>query len=464
MSIYKELKKYSKKNISAMHMPGHKRHNFLHNKLPYKLDITEIDGFDNLHSPNSLLKDAQQKLAKLYNSDSSFYLVNGSTSGILASIKACCSIGDKIITTRSCHKSVYHAIELLNLQAIFIPQNVSQDNIFCSINPNYLEKTLNENKDAKCVLITSPTYEGVISDIKTISNLCHKFNIPLIVDEAHGAHLFLLNKSAINHGADIVINSLHKTLPSLTQTACLHLNSKYVDKTKIQHTISIFNTSSPSYILMASIDECVDFLFKNGQKYMQKLQKNINYFLNLCKNLKFLKILDNSNNQFYDYDKTKIVILTTHANISGTELMDKLRQQKIELEMANINYALAYSTIFDTKKDLSKLYKALKTIDNSLQNSNKQIQTFDFNLNQNYQFPKSTYNISKQVDFKDSINQTCCEYVWIYPPGIPLLLPGEIISKQIYDYILYCKNCGLKINSTFGQIPGKINIIKLDKK
>lgn len=460
MRLYKLLKTYSKKNIIAMHMPGHKRHTFLHNKLPYKLDITEIDGFDNLHNAEGVLKNCQQKATKLFGTRKSFYLVNGSTCGIEASIKTCCNLGDKIIIPKNCHKSVYHTIELLNLKCVFVDTQTDDNNIIKDISYKQLDKVLKSNPDAKCVLITSPTFEGVISDIKKISSVTHKYNIPLIVDEAHGSHLFLENKSAINLGADIVINSLHKTLPSLTQTAILHVCSKRIDINKIQHNLSIFMSSSPSYILMSAIDECVEFLIKNGKKYYQKLQNNLFLFKQLSNNLKYIKILNNNKKEYFNLDNSKITIITTNCNISGQQLMQKLRQQKIELEMCYTNYALAYATIFDTKKDFLKLYKALKKIDNTLTDKKKLINFNNFIPNIKYTICDALSKENEIIKFKNCLNRVCGEYIWIYPPGIPILVPGEIITKDIYTYITNAQKCDLDIKSTKWLMPNKICVVK----
>lgn len=460
MKLYDELIKYSKKKIVSMHMPGHKGNKFgMSNILPYKLDITEIDGFDNLHNPKEILLDCENKLTKMYGAYKSFYLINGSTSGILSSIKYFCDIGDKIITTRNCHKSVYHTIEFLNLKTAFINSKVDKNGIVQNILPQDLQDVLENNKDAKCILITSPTYEGVISDIKSLSNVAHKYNIPLIVDAAHGAHLFLEQKNAIALGADVEISSLHKTLPSLTQTAALHINSK-IDVNKMQHAISLFMTSSPSYILMASIDECVEFLINFGEKYYKKLQKNINLFAKKCKILNNITILNNDSKNYYDYDPSKIVIM---ANGNGKKIMEELRKNNIEAEMVSSNYALAYATMFNTKKDFDRLFEVLKQVDATIKNKT---------LTNESQRIASSYKLSihdalagnhSQSKLENATEKICGEYVWVYPPGIPVLIPGEVISREKIDYIKDVYNKNFEILSTNNDIPDKITIVKLDK-
>ncbi len=461
MRLYKKLENYSNKHIIPMHMPGHKRRlHILKNKIPYNIDITEIDGFDNLHNPQGILKECIDKATKLYSTKQSFYLINGSTCGILASIKCLCNIGDKIILPRNCHKSVYHIIELLNLSCVYLPVETDEHNIYKEVNVNNFKNIIENNKDAKCVILTSPTYEGVISDIKSISKVCHKYKIPLIVDEAHGAHLYINKKSAINNGADIVINSFHKTLPSLTQTALLHICGNLVDIDKMYSSLAIFESSSPSYILMSSIDECIEFLAKYGESHYKKLHNNLMLFKNITKNLKHLEIINYTNKcNFFDFDETKIVICTTKSNINGFELMEELRHRKIELEMAYSDYAIAMTTIFDTKKNLLKFAKTLMNIDKTLCFKEKE-------KCNNVILPKtemSIYNAklqqTKLVSLKNAIDNVCAEYVWAYPPGIPILVPGEVITQQIYQYILHIKQNDIEINCKSKNID-KIYICK----
>ena len=460
MKLYNELIKYSKKKIISMHMPGHKARQYpMHNFLPYKLDITEIDGFDNLHNPKEILLDCENKLAKIYGAYKSFYLINGSTSGILSSIKYFCDIGDKIITTKNCHKSVYHAIEFLNLKPAFIDTDVDENGIIKEISPKNLLKTILANKDAKCVLITSPTYDGVISDIKFLAKIAHEYNIPLIVDAAHGAHLFINGKNAIALGADVEITSFHKTLPSLTQTAAMLINPK-IDVNKMQHAVSLFMTSSPSYILMASIDECVEFLTNHGTEYYSKLQKNIKLFTKNTKQLKNIKIIDNTDGNYYDYDNTKLVI---YSRGNGNTIINKLREHKIELEMSQPNYAIAYTTMFNTKADFDKLYNALKIIDKQIKPVSNKNNILNFKSTHQTTIHDALASDKTQISLSKAAGKICAEYVWTYPPGIPILLPGETITKEKIAYIKEIFEQNFSINSTKMDLPDKITVIKLDK-
>lgn len=461
MKLYSLLKKYSKKHVVAMHMPGHKRHKFLHNSLPYDIDITEIDGFDNLHNPNGILKERMEFASKLYKTKRTYFLVNGSTCGILASIKSVCENGDEILIAKNCHKSVFHAIELMDLKCSFIPSHFDDETkIHLQIYPEDVDLCLKNNRGIKCVLITSPTYEGVISNIEKIAEVVHKYNIPLIVDEAHGAHLYLTNNSACQKGADIVINSLHKTLPSLTQTALLHICSDRIDAEKVSKSLSIFESSSPSYVLMASIDECITFMSKFGEKYFARLQKNLDCFKEAVKNLKNLKVLGyTTSHSFYDFDMTKIVILTSQTNIDGEELMRRLRAKNIELEMSYVNYAIAITTIFDTKKDLLYLAKVLNNIDKTLENVEKNIQIKNINNKVSLTINQALKTSSEIIDINQSIGKVCAEYVYVYPPGIPILIPGQIINQETCEYIKYIAKHNLNLISSTGLLPNMIKIV-----
>ncbi|HPB17928.1 MAG TPA: aminotransferase class V-fold PLP-dependent enzyme, partial [Clostridia bacterium] len=251
--IFHKLRQPALQKSIPFHMPGHKRNMKCSahlNKLGIRYDITEIPGYDNLHDPKDIIYDAMKKAEMLWNSKYSFFLVNGSTCGILAAISSLADPGDKIIVARNSHKSVYNAIELLDLQPVFLNLPICAElSIPGSINPEIVYNAISANPDAKMVFLTSPTYEGVISDIQSICDISHKMNIPVVVDEAHGAHLKLneyFNNSAVSSSADIVIQSLHKTLPSLTQTAIAHICTNTVDRDKFQRYLSVFQTSSPS--------------------------------------------------------------------------------------------------------------------------------------------------------------------------------------------------------------------------
>ena len=384
--------------------------------------------------------------------------------------------GDKVLVARNSHKSVYNAIEINNLNPIYLLPKIDKYGIDKNIDINNIKENLEKNKDIKLVIITSPTYEGVISDIKKIVEISHKYNIPVLVDEAHGAHLKFINKlsenEAINAGADIVIQSLHKTLPALTGTAVLHIQGEYVRKENIERELSIFETSSPSYILISSIEECLDIVKNKGTELFKKYQENLKYFYKETRKLKNLKILGNEileENEKYYYDFGKIVIITSNCEITGKELSDILRTDyKIELEMSSINYALAMTSICDTKENFERLLQALIEIDEKLEKEKvKIVKEIEKTRKIEIKLPKFKMNILEAInnenieflDYNKLEGRILKEYIWVYPPGIPLITPGEEISKEIIDKIKEFLQAGIEIRTTNNKFP-KIGVIK----
>ena len=466
-NLQEKLEEYYNKNYLPMHMPGHKRNiKLLGEELPYKIDITEIEGFDDLHHANGLIKDIEDKAKKTYGSKRSFILVNGSTCGILAGIRSVVNFGDKVLVARNSHKSVYNAIELNNLDSIYLSPKVNRYGIDENIDVNEVERTLKENRDIKLVVITSPTYEGIISNISSIVSVAHKYNIPVLVDEAHGAHLSfmenLCKKEALNSGADIVIQSLHKTLPALTGTALLHIQGELVREENVARELSIFETSSPSYILMSSIEECLDIIISKGKELFKEYENNLKYFYSETRKLQKLKILGNEieNKEYYDFGK--IVIITKNTNITGKELSDILRDEyKIELEMSSINYALAMTSICDKKESFTRLLKALKEIDKRIEEKEEKFEDYNIII------PKKEMKVSEAIrnksykleDYKEIEGKTSKEYIWVYPPGIPLITTGEVINKETIKKINEYKKANIEIRTTFDKFP-KIEVIE----
>lgn len=466
--LYDKLKNYSKSGIYPFHMPGHKRTDITEEGIiPYNIDITEIHDFDNLHSPNGVIDEIQKKAAKLYSAQHAFILINGSTGGILSAIRSMTNQGDKILMARNCHKSVYNAVELLNLNADCVfPDTNSEFNILTSVSPQEIDDKLTESDNKiRLVIVTSPTYEGVVSDIKSISEICHKHGAKLLVDEAHGAHFPFSNSfpaEALTGGADAAVLSLHKTLPSLTQTALLITNDDTLSEI-LAENLSVFETSSPSYILMSSIEKCLKFCESNKNKF-DEYCSNLKIIRKKLENLKNLKIYDKTDTDF-DYDIGKIVISTANANISGTKLAETLRNDyKIETEMAYSDYVIAMTSVCDTKDGLEKLSDALISIDSKLSEeadtehiSLKNLYTGkNFKSYELYKFHKET------IPFESSEFKTSAEYIWAYPPGIPLIVPGEIISKELINYIEYLSACKVEIMSTKGNMPHSLSVVKKD--
>ncbi len=465
--LEEELENYFDENYLPMHMPGHKRNiKLLGEKLPYKIDITEIEGFDDLHHPEGIIKEIEEKAKKIYKSKKSFILVNGSTCGILAGIRSVVNYGDKVLVARNSHKSVYNAIEINCLNPIYVLPKIDKYGINKNIKADDIENILEKNKDIKLVIITSPTYEGVLSDVKSIVNIAHKYKVPVLVDEAHGAHLSFMENSnfeALNCGADIVIQSLHKTLPALTGTAILHIKGDLVKEEDVRRELSIFETSSPSYILMSSIDECLDLIERNGEKLFLDYQENLKYFYNEAKALKKLKVLGNELLEKNLYDFGKIVVITKNTNITGKELSDILRKDyKIEVEMSSNYYIIAMTSICDSKESFERLLNALKEIDLKLE------EVEDNTVSYKIQLPKKEMTINEALEsknfklenYKNLEGKISKEYIFAYPPGIPIITPGEVFDKNIINIIESYIKSNIELISTFNKFPNIKIVVK----
>ncbi len=452
-TIYKALIEYKKSKALRMHMPGHKGRKRLFG-IDSSLDITEITGFDNLHNAEGIIEYSMEIASKKWGSEKSYYLVNGSTCGILSAIRALAKRGDKVIVARNAHKSVFNAIELCGLQPVFImPSVIEELNIFGSVSTASVKKALDENDNIKLVIITSPTYEGVISDIASISKLAHKHNALLLVDEAHGAHLGFkpFKDGAVKSGADVVVESLHKTLCAPTQTAIMHCG-KGIDFKEIEHQLSVFETSSPSYAFLSSIDHCVRNLNDNS---FIKWAEAIDEFYEKAQAFSNIKVLGNcykNYSEIFDYDKTKIVICPENELSGGYALFNVLREKyNIECEMATDGYVLALTGAGDNKKTIKKLYKALLKIDSSNNYKKRTQPVFLYENPKMKTTPeKASGGESEIINLGESRGRVSAEYVWAYPPGIPIVIPGE----EIPDILINAdESTILRLKSQEGILP-----------
>lgn len=447
MTLPEQLRRYSESGACPMHMPGHKRAD-LGGPLPWGLDITEIDGFDNLHDAQGILKEGMDRAARLYGSDRAFYLVNGSTCGILAGVCAVAHPGDTVLLSRGCHKSVYHALELRELVPVYLTAPLDPaSGVTASLPPQAVADALAAHPEAKLLIITSPTYEGVCSDLKSIVALAHGSGVPVLVDAAHGAHLGFspaFPGGAVSSGADIVIQSLHKTLPSLTQTSLAHWNRGLVDGDEFARQLSIFETSSPSYLLMGSIDQCVDLLERRGTELFAAYETNLAAFDRAIAGLRHLRVLCHSEDRmadhpgFFAFDPGKLVISTRGTGLTGPGLMEQLRREdNIELEMAMGDYALAMTSICDTGKSLGQLADALLRIDGGLHPVPAPVTPPAFPLPERRLLISQARRLpGEAVPLTEAVGRISGGMVWAYPPGVPLLVPGEVLSAELAAVLL----------------------------
>lgn len=514
--ILSKLDKYKDENIVPMHMPGAKRNKELIELYmgdmgnPYEKDITEINGFDNMHNAETIIKDAFDEAAELYGADESWYLVNGSTAGNMSAICGVTHKNDVVIMARNCHISVYNAVILNELNPVYIyPEYDEEYGYYKGITLKEIKVIVDkyssdhDRNDIKAVILTSPTYEGNVSDIKSIAEYLHQYNIPLIVDEAHGAHFNFSEsfpQSAVKSGADVVINSVHKTLPSLTQTAIMHINYGIVDVERIRRYWNIYQSTSPSYILMSSIARSLSIVKNNGDKLFAEYVDKLTILRNGLSELKHIRLINTD-------DISKLVLGYKDAKWLYDTLFYKY---KIQLEMSSIKYVIAMTSIFDSQEYYDRVLAALKEIDEELDNrvlaalkeideeidesiskydredilNSKVDKDLDNRFNSihngeadnrlNYSSINNQDNGNKinVVDFRDEQALTIAEAfnrrdlsgcdeiqmnnekiygkisgesVYVYPPGIPILCPGEVITRKIIAILEAAGEAGLEV-------------------
>lgn len=514
--ILSKLDKYKDENIVPMHMPGAKRNKELIELYmgdmgnPYEKDITEINGFDNMHNAETIIKDAFDEAAELYGADESWYLVNGSTAGNMSAICGVTHKNDVVIMARNCHISVYNAVILNELNPVYIyPEYDEEYGYYKGITLKEIKVIVDkyssdhDRNDIKAVILTSPTYEGNVSDIKSIAEYLHQYNIPLIVDEAHGAHFNFSEsfpQSAVKSGADVVINSVHKTLPSLTQTAIMHINYGIVDVERIRRYWNIYQSTSPSYILMSSIARSLSIVKNDGDKLFAEYVDKLTILRNGLSELKHIRLINTD-------DISKLVLGYKDAKWLYDTLFYKY---KIQLEMSSIKYVIAMTSIFDSQEYYDRFLAALKEIDEELDNrvlaalkeideeidegrskydredilNSKVDKDLDNRFNSihngeadnrlNYSSINNQDNGNKVniADFRDEQALTIAqafnrrdlsgcdeiqmnnekiygkisgESVYVYPPGIPILCPGEVITRKIIAILEAAGEAGLEV-------------------
>ena len=425
-----------------LHMPGHKR------RVPpapglgcYAWDLTEIDGADDLHDADGILADAMARTAALYGARRCWYLVGGSTVGLLAGIRALAPFGSTVIAARNCHKAVYHAIELGQLTARWLTPPVDpQFGIYGSVRPADVAAALDAAPDARCAILTSPTYEGVLSDIRTIAEICHARGVPLLVDEAHGAHYLPFaarygwRGGAVAAGADLVVQSAHKTLPSLTQTAFLQLNGDLADPAEVERQLDVFETSSPSYPLMVSLDGCTRWLADEGEAAFAAWRARLDAFDAAVRDLKNTKILCcgadalTAHPDFFAHDSGKILLQIRAAGAAY------LRADGFEPEMVCGPNVLAMTSPCDNTHALDRLAEVLHHWDDSPSRiaPAPPAHLLPAPGNATCTIAEALLRPARQIPMTmaDACGETAAEYIWAYPPGVPLVAPGETITPE----------------------------------
>lgn len=471
---------YSQTDRYPFHMPGHKRRGYEFPN-PYSIDITEIDGFDNLYHAEGILKESMDWAASVYGSDYTYYLVNGSSGGILSAVNSAVDNGGKILVSRNCHKSVYHGVILSNLDVEYVyPQFIEPLGIQGGILAEDVENRLEENPDIQAVLIVSPTYDGIVSDIRRIADAVHQRGIPFIVDEAHGAHFSFGGNagfpcSALNCGADLVIQSLHKTLPSFTQTAVLHLRDGFVNRERLERYLQMFQSSSPSYIFMAGIEACIDRMEKDGDACMKLFSRRIEKLRNRLAMMKNLTLIGKNlcgHYGVYDVDESKIVVSVRNcfwlddagqAVLADGIWLDQILRDEfhLEMEMTGVDYVVAITTFMDTQDGLTRLEEALVEIDGRLhRESGDSAMKIIENPVIRMKMGVAVDAPYEELELVNCDGRISTEFIYLYPPGIPIVAPGELVTGKVIEMVLRYRKLGLPVQGMADVHTLRLRVVK----
>lgn len=490
--INEALEKYINKGTYPWHMPGHKRQpleeleNFWNGV--YAHDFTEAKDLDDMHEPEMFIADSLAEMKKVYGTFATYMLVNGSTSGLMTAIHATCHRGDVILAARNCHKAVYNAICMLELEPEYIVPdyvdmkwrcgvNQAMSDILGDISPDKLERAINtlitDGRKPSAVIITSPTYEGVISDIRAIAEITHRYGIYLIVDEAQGAHLNFMegHETAMEQGADIVIESLHKTMPALTQTSLLHVMDPKLDE-RVRRYLQIFQTSSPSYIFMQSMEKAVAFGANNRAGFV-KYGRRLEIFAEKCDSLRNIRLfrpgMNTSKNdegcsscKVFDYDEGRLVFVVRPGTVdrsgqifTGVMLADILADRYgLIVEMASVSYVICISSVVDSADSYDILFRAIEEIDGGLEYRSIVDGSRAMDIisgRRSAMVPGKAWDEpSEIVSLELSVGRISGAFVYAYPPGIPVLAPGEIVDERAVCGINKMIRSGLNVSGVDG--------------
>jgi arginine decarboxylase len=471
--LFTAIMQHTKRKPLSLHVPGHKNgtvfieqaEHIYKGILPF--DVTELTGLDDLHSPREAISKAQQLTAKLYGVQNSYFLVNGSTVGNLAMILACCKENDEVLVQRNSHKSIINGIHLAGASPIFLsPKADKEYNVPSYVEAETIKEAIRRYPQAKAIILTNPNYYGLTIDLSSIIQLAHKHNIPVLVDEAHGAHFIAGEEfpiSAIKAGADIVVHSAHKTLPAMTMGSFLHVNSKLVDKEKLEYYLSVLQSSSPSYPIMASLDLARAYLemIKREDKQVEILQV-VKDFKEQLNSIDEIKIVE-SKDKLVKTDPLKVTVQSSKG-LSGFELQNFFESQNIYAELADPINLLFILPLDHKKVILAELETMNKKLSRLSQSTGKgqlvHMITSQTNSIQPLEKPYSYLKTCEKrlVSLKEAIGYYSAESIIPYPPGIPFIMIGETITADMIEELQELMKSGVKIQGDVNIRQGQIAI------
>lgn len=466
--VYDALKALQIEDSVSFHFPGHKNRIALvdWSKHIPQIDTTEAEGMDNLLEPRTIIKQSQEEAAKVYGSIQTLYCVNGSTGSMYIALSTLAEPGDHVLVQRNCHKSVYNGLILNQLTPSFIyPHYNEEHNLYSGVDYKEVERAIKENPHAKLVVLTYPNYYGVCYDLEKIAKLIHDNGMMLIVDEAHGPHMVfsdLLPKSALECGADMVIESTHKTLPSFTQTSLLHVGSDKVDLAKLRERYTLYTTTSPSYLFTCSNETASAFMDSEGRERFKTQLPMIRQKMKEMAAIPGVSVFDGdaSDPSIRDMDYTKILI--SIDGMRGTTLKKRLyAEHNIRLEMADYYHSLIMTSVMNTEEDFDKLIAALKVL---AEDKNKEAVDFvslDMPRPHISMSPFEAFHSEREIiNLKDSIGRICSSPIIPYPPGVPLLAPGEMMTEEVYKYLGFLMDNDINVVGLKGDDLDRITVVK----
>ena len=460
--IYEALERFRKKRVVPFDVPGHKRGRgnpelaALLGEKCVGLDVNSMKPLDNLCHPVSVIREAEELAAEAFGASHAFLMVGGTTSAVQGMILSVCKAGDKIILPRNVHKSAINALVLCGAVPVYVNPEVNGDlGISLGMDIHKVEKAIEENPDAVAVLVNNPTYYGICSDLRGIVKLAHEKGMKVLADEAHGTHLYFgkgLPVNAMAAGADMAAVSMHKSGGSLTQSSMLLLN-KGMNQDYVRQIINLTQTTSASYLLLSSLDISRRNLALRGKESFAKVSRMAEYAREEINAIggfyAYGKDMINGSS-VYDFDVTKLSVYTRDIGLAGIEVYDLLRDEyDIQIELGDIANILAYISIGDRIQDIERLVGALSDIQRLYARDPEQMPNTEY-INPTVMVSPQTafYAEKKAVPIRETEGMICGEFAMCYPPGIPILAPGEMITKEIIDYIIYAKEKGCSMQGT----------------
>lgn len=462
--LFTGLVEHSKKNPTQFHIPGHKKgagidpefRNFIGDNA-LSIDLINIGPLDDLHQPKGIIKQAQDLAAKAFGADHTFFSVQGTSGAIMTMVMAVCGPGDKIIVPRNVHKSVMSAIVFSGAVPIFIHPEIDNTlGISHGITTDSVKKALEQHPDAKGLLVINPTYFGVAADLKKIVDIAHSYEVPVLVDEAHGVHIHFhdgLPLSAMQAGADMAATSVHKLGGSMTQSSILNVREGLVSANRVQTILSMLTTTSTSYLLLASLDVARRRLVTEGYDLIEKTIQLANYMRDKINEIEKLKCIGREilgSKATFDFDPTKLIISVKDLGITGSDAEVWLRERyNIEVEMSDLYNILCIVTPGDTKKEAELLIAALANLSEEVSHLSESRIVPEVLLPDIPVLALSPrdafYSETEVVPFEESAGRVIAEFIMVYPPGIPIFIPGEIITEENLTYIQTNIEAGLPV-------------------